>query len=197
MIFSEIGRIQHHFLKSYLDDIIPLQDLLDKLQKIANQLNAELTINDQKDNLLTEINQPNPVVLIVYQNDEQKFFIKYSLGLSWSAEVTTFLSSINHYKLEIACVNHFLNLFLQKKNRFKIKTDDHILKSKIKQESSFLKLSDIAKQTSFEPNLYTYQKDDKIVIKTEYDIRYFYERTSEIIPMIEFYRFLGLHFKTK
>ena len=98
--------------------------------------------------------------------------VKFELGNHNICELTTDLEQKFVPDFEISSRNHFVNLFLRKKNMLMVKSNISSYKEFITQCVLDSDLESIAKKNAFEPLIKSYKEKNIQHIKTEFSLRF-------------------------
>ncbi|MFA7445943.1 MAG: hypothetical protein WCY89_08350 [Flavobacteriaceae bacterium] len=92
-------------------------------------------------------------------------------------------------EFKISNTNHFVNLFLRKKNILKVTCKNHSFKKFLEQKLIELNLEKIAKESLFEPEIYNVFERNAMKIITTYHLQ-FDNKTAPIQPLVNLYKSL-------
>ena len=114
--------------------------------------------------------------------------IAYNLGNDNITEYNIKLvSNLNIPNIELSTTEHFVRLFLFKKNPWKIKCTDTNLSSLLKDKLRTTGLTKLAEETAFEPTISGNSKNSKYNINTKFFIGY-ENKVESINSILEFHK---------
>ncbi|WP_034057304.1 hypothetical protein [Lacinutrix jangbogonensis] len=133
------------------------------------------------------VRNPNVTYLLIFSYKDNQFSIFNSTGTSFVGEIACeFSSTLKPIEFELNSISYFLNLFLRRKNRFKIKSDNENIKHFLSKSEAMKKLILIAKKEAFNPFIVCEIEKNKR-ISTKYHLE-FDDWTQVIEPIIELYK---------
>ena len=133
------------------------------------------------------VRSPNVTYLVKFNYKGHNFSVMNSTGNSFVGIITCNFSStlmITDFKLDT--ISHFKNLFLRRKSRFKITSDNKNIKTFLLANKSLDKLNVIAKKEAFDPIIVCESNESKS-ITTKYHLE-FDDWTVVVEPIIELYK---------
>lgn len=132
------------------------------IKKITKNLDGKLNINKEKVSFADGSVHPLETYLITLEYRGLRINFKNTIGYQASGKVTCLVdNAIPIFDFEISTISHFINLFLRKENRFKVKCSDIHFKTYLKKKA-LKELEYISSQTSFDPYIFIKNKVIKI-----------------------------------
>lgn len=153
---------------------------------IAEKENGKFYVQDSDISLGGGVRSPNVIYLIKFDYKDCAFTILNTTGTSYQANITCNLSkSLQVIAFEITSISHLSNLFLRKKSRFNVKSDNENIIYFLKQNKAIKKLSAIAQAHNFSPWMTCDTEAKSIVSKYHLE---FDDWTQVIAPTIALYK---------
>lgn len=115
--------------------------------------------------------------------------IKMELGNHNLCEMNLRMNQNYIPDFEITSIDHFMNLFLRKKNILSIKTKDRNYKEFLLQATIQSNLENIAKQNSFEPKIFSIKEKNIQFVKAVYSLQ-LDDKVGALRAMLEFYKLI-------
>jgi hypothetical protein len=141
------------------------------------------------------VRSPNVNYIVKFLYKENEFTVLNSTGTSFCGEITcSFSSTTRPIKFKLNSISHFKNIFLRRKNRFKIKTKNENLEYFILKSQNMKKLNEISKKEAFDPTIIC-ETNGINKITTKYHLE-FDDWTQVIEPIIGLYKELIQEFES-
>lgn len=160
-----------------------------KFKKIALAENGQYDKNETTVSLFDSSRCPE-IHYRVYFNYEDCFIdIQIKTGLVNAARAEIRLSpNITPVKFEINSIDHFTNLFLRKKSRFKVKCKNKKFKNFL-ENKGLCSFNQIMESQNFDPTFFTQKTDSTNKIVTEFSI-IFQDWINVFEELITFFKLL-------
>ncbi|CAM1346412.1 hypothetical protein [Tenacibaculum crassostreae] len=162
-------------------------DFEKEIKKVTHNLNTELHSKKEKVYFLDGHREPFETYKIKLSYKNCDIIMTNTTGVQASGNITCHLS--NNAKLiefEIDSISHFMNLFLRKNSRFKVKCKNKNFNFYLKNKA-LKELSELSKKTAFDPYIFSKKQGDKNLIITEYHLA-FENSPYAIEPLLKFYK---------
>lgn len=157
------------------------------IKKITKTLDGKLNVNKEKVYFADGSIDPLETYIITLEYQGFTINVKNTIGYQASGKVTCLIdNTIPIDDFEINTISHFINLFLRKENRFKVKCSDVHFKTYLKKKA-LKELEFISSETSFDPYIFIKKQGDKNLITTEYHLA-FKNSPNAIEPIFKFYQ---------
>ena len=134
-------------------------------------------------------NLPISVYSLEVIYNQNKIIIENELGNHNFGKVEMVLKDKNLPEFEITNVNHFVNLFLRKKNMFNVKSSNLTFKKYLEEKLIDSNLEQIAKDNLFEPKITNKKLKFDSHITTIYHLE-FPDKIGAIKVIVKFYKYL-------
>ena len=165
-----------------------------KFKEIAEKENGKFYYKDENAASLNGVRYPYVLFLLQIDYKNHKIIIDNRTGTSFVGTATLILdTTTKSVDFEVSSISHFKNLFLRKKSRFNISSNNQNIKYFIKNNIAFNKLNNIGKKTAFNPDIKVNLAERPNKIITKYHLE-FEDWTQVIEPLIEFYKNLADEF---
>ena len=162
--------------------------LVEEFEDIAKQLGATLHISESTVGVGGGATSPDCVFLLDLIYKGKTIHIKNATGTHFYGYIqSTILPRESPLEFKLTTISHFSNLFLRKKDRFKIQTASNDIKSFIRTNESVTGLRETAKMDVFEPTIIGLNTDGKYQLTFEYSLQ-FNDWPDAIIPIVNFYK---------
>ncbi|WP_290701839.1 hypothetical protein [Lacinutrix sp.] len=156
-------------------------------KELTKKENGKFDFHDKDIGLGGGVRSPNVIYKVEFKYKENEFTIINRTGTAYVGNINCKLSkTIQPIEFELNTISHLKNLFLRKKSRFKIITDNKNLDSFLRKNNALKLLIKIANKENFSP-LIRCKKDELWSISSEYHLE-FDNWTQVIEPIIEFYK---------
>lgn len=166
-----------------------------EFKRIAEKENGKFYFEDKDISIGLGVRSPNVTYIIKFEYNNSNFTIYNRTGTAYVGEISCDLPSttpITHF--EITSISHLLNLFIRKKSRFKIKSENKNLNYFLENNLALKQLNKIAKKENFSPLIHTYSDNKQKKIITKYHLE-FNNWTQVIEPIIELFKNLTDEFE--
>ncbi len=163
-------------------------------KNLAEKENGKFFYKDENIAFLDGVRSPNVIFRVEFDYEDNHFTIINRTGTAYVATITCVLSNtIQPIEFEINNITHFQNLFLRRKSRLKIKSDNHNIEHFLTQNKSFKTLEEIADRDKFSP-IITCERENKWKIITKFHLE-FDVWTEPIEPILTLYKDLIAEFQ--
>ena len=161
----------------------------EKLEDLAKKLEAELSHEDIKVSGVVGSYVRISIYRLKIHYKGYELQVKFELGNHNMCEIKTVLDQKYIPDFEITSRNHFINLFLRKKNMLIVKSDDSNYKEFLLQSTFKSGLDSIAKENSFEPKIYAIKEKNIQHLNSEYSLQ-FEDKVGALESTINFYKLI-------
>lgn len=156
-------------------------------ENLAEKENGEFYFKDKDISIGMGVRSPNVFYKTTFDYKNNTFTIIHRTGTAYVGTVSCELkSTLQPIKFEINNFSHLQNLFLRKKSRLKIKSDNTNIKYFLTKNNSLKDLSQIAKKENFSP-IITCKFDSVWKIEAKYHLE-FDNWIEPIEPIIELFK---------
>ncbi|CAL2101955.1 conserved protein of unknown function [Tenacibaculum sp. 190130A14a] len=162
-------------------------DFEKEVKKIAQGLRGELNIKKEKYSYFDGSREPFETYTLKLKHKNNLIVVRNTIGAQASGQVVCSLNpDIKFIDFEIDTIHHFINLFLRKQSRFKVKSTNSNFKLFL-QENALKELEPLSTQVAFDPYIFSSKKSYEKLIITKYHLA-FENSPSAIIPLFKFYQ---------
>ncbi|MEP0265186.1 hypothetical protein [Dokdonia sp.] len=160
---------------------------INKFKEIAAKENGTFYFSDSDIGIGGGVRSPHVILQLRIPYKDYEIFINNKTGTSFVGTYSCTLPlALKAPDFTIQTRNHLSTLFSRnKKNRFKITTEQEKLNEFLKKSSSLNALNTIAKDTIFEPYIYGKNSETDYQFKIEYHLQ-FNNWTQVLEPLITF-----------
>ncbi|MBS7333462.1 hypothetical protein [Faecalibacter bovis] len=161
----------------------------EKLKDLAKKFEAELSHQDIKVSGIVGRYVRISIYRLKIPYKGYEIQVKFELGNHNICEIKTALNQKYIPDFEITSRNHFINLFLGKKNMLIVKSDDTNYEEFLLQSTLNSGLESIAKENSFEPNIYAIKERNIQHLNAEYSLQ-LKDKIGSLEATIKFYKLI-------
>ena len=154
-------------------------------KNLAEKENGKFFFKDENIAFLDGVRSPNVTYRVEFDYDNNHFTIINRTGTAYVATISCELpKTIQPIEFEIINITHFRNMFLRKKSRLRIKSDNQNIEYFLTQNENYKHLEKIADRDKFSP-IITCEKDNgwKIVAKYHLEFDNWIEPIQSILAM--------------
>ena len=156
-------------------------------REIADKENGKFYYQDKDISGGLGVRSPNVTFKLVFDYKGNHFTIVNQVGTAYVGTISCRLSkTIQPIVFKINTISHFKNLFLRKKSKFTIETDNDNLDFFLNKNASLKLLSKIADKDNFTPVI-TCEKNDYWSVESTYHLE-FDNWTDVINPTIQLFK---------
>lgn len=156
-------------------------------KKLAEKENGKFYFKDEDISIGMGVRSPNVLYQITFDYKNNPFTIIHRTGTAYVGTISCKLNTtLQPIEFEINNTSHIQNLFLRKKSRLKIKSDNTNINYFLTKNDSLHILNQIAKKENFSP-IITCKFDEVWKIEAKYHLE-FDNWIEPIDPIIELYK---------
>lgn len=156
-------------------------------RELATRENGTFFFQDKDISIGDGVRNPRIVFKVVFEYKGNHFTVLNITGTSYSGNITCKLSkSLQPISFTVDNISHLQNLFLRRKSRLKIKTENKNLKLFLSKNKNFQTLIEIANKDNFCPYIFCKQASYWSIV-TEYHLEL--DNWLEVLdPLINLYK---------
>jgi hypothetical protein len=156
-------------------------------KKLAEKENGDFYLHDKDMSIGFGVRSPNIIFKVKFNYKDNEFTIVNRTGAANFGSITCVLSKKSQpIDFEINTISHLKNVFLRRKSRFNIKSDNTNLADFLKNNTALKLLSEVADKENFSP-IMTYELDGSRAISSKYHLK-FKNWTQVVEPIIELHK---------
>ena len=165
-------------------------------KELAEKENGKFYFQDKDISIGGGVRSPNVIYKLTFDYKDNEFTIINRIGTAYVGTISCKLSkTIQPIAFEINSISHIKNLFLRKKSRLNIHTDNENLRFFIENNRNYKLLSKIADKENFSP-IITCEFDDNWNLISKYHLE-FDDWTQVVEPTIELIKNLISEFEKR
>lgn len=156
-------------------------------KKLAEKENGEFYFQNKEIAIGGGVRSPNISYKVTFKYKGNGFTVINQTGTSNVGTIKCELSkTLQPIGFEVNTISHLKNVFLRKKSRFKIHTDNRNLMSFLSKNNAFKLLGDIANKENFSP-IIKCELDNSWIISSKYHLE-FTNWVQVVVPIIALYK---------
>lgn len=159
----------------------------DFFKKLAEKENGKFLYHDNDISVGMGIRSPNVSYRVIFDYKKNPFTIINRTGTAYMGLISCELDrTLQPLEFEINNTSHIANLFLRRKNRLKLKSDNSNIKHFLRKNNSLKTLNEIAAKDNFSP-IISCKSGDLWKLEAKYHLE-FDNWTEPVEPIIELFK---------